>query len=477
MNWSGWYLVLVLVAAIVVLIVLINSRVRFSPFVALLVVALGVGLAGGEDLATIADSITTGAGDILGDVGLTLALGTMLGRLLAESGATGRIADAVVSRSTPRSLPWLVCAAAFVIGVPMFFEVGLIVLLPLLFSVARRLELEGAAPSPYATVAIPAIATLATLHGMVPPHPGPLIAVDGLGADLGRTIVVGLLCAVPAIVVGGPLYARLMAPRLPVRPDAELVAQFTETGTETGTGAGGGVGPDGRRGEEPAPVPLPIALVAVAVPVVLMLARTVAEVALPDGAVFRQVTTLLGQPIVAMLAGFLYALFALGLLRGRPAEELRTSLADAVKSVTGILLIIGGGGAFNQVLKDSGISDAVGAAASGLPVSPLLLAWLLALLLSTSTGSATVGIVAATGVVAPLLAGAGPWYVALAVVAVGAGSVGLNYVNHAGFWLVKESFGMTVGQATRSHTAVQTVVSVVGLVMVLLLSLVLPAGA
>lgn len=473
MNWSGWYLVLVLVAAIVVLIVLINSRVRFSPFVALLVVALGVGLAGGEDPATIVDSITTGAGDILGDVGLTLALGTMLGRLLAESGATVRIADAVVSRSTPRSLPWLVCAAAFVIGVPMFFEVGLIVLLPLLFSVARRLELEGAAPSPYASVAIPAIATLATLHGMVPPHPGPLIAVVGLGADLGRTIVVGLLCAVPAIVVGGPLYARLMAPRLPVRPDAELVAQFTETGT----GAGGGVGPDGRRAGEPAPVPLPIALVAVAVPVVLMLARTVAEVALPDGAVFRQVTTLLGQPIVAMLAGFLYALFALGLLRGRPAEELRTSLADAVKSVTGILLIIGGGGAFNQVLKDSGISDAVGAAASGLPVSPLLLAWLLALLLSTSTGSATVGIVAATGVVAPLLAGAGPWYVALAVVAVGAGSVGLNYVNHAGFWLVKESFGMTVGQATRSHTAVQTVVSVVGLVMVLLLSLVLPAGA
>lgn len=473
MNWSGWYLVLVLVAAIAVLIVLINSRVRFSPFVALLVVVLGVGLAGGEDPATIVDSITTGAGDILGDVGLTLALGTMLGRLLAESGATGRIADAVVSRSTPRSLPWLVCAAAFVIGVPMFFEVGLIVLLPLLFSVARRLELEGAAPSPYASVAIPAIATLATLHGMVPPHPGPLIAVVGLGADLGRTIVVGLLCAVPAIVVGGPLYARLMAPRLPVRPDAELVAQFTETGTE----AGGGVGPDDRRAGEPAPVPLPIALVAVAVPVVLMLARTVAEVALPDGAVFRQVTTLLGQPIVAMLAGFLYALFALGLLRGRRAEELRTSLADAVKSVTGILLIIGGGGAFNQVLKDSGISDAVGAAASGLPVSPLLLAWLLALLLSTSTGSATVGIVAATGVVAPLLAGAGPWYVALAVVAVGAGSVGLNYVNHAGFWLVKESFGMTVGQATRSHTAVQTVVSVVGLVMVLLLSLVLPAGA
>lgn len=473
MNWSGWYLVLVLVAAIVVLIVLINSRVRFSPFVALLVVALGVGLAGGEDPATIVDSITTGAGDILGDVGLTLALGTMLGRLLAESGATGRIAGAVVSRSTPRSLPWLVCAAAFVIGVPMFFEVGLIVLLPLLFSVARRLELEGAAPSPYASVAIPAIATLATLHGMVPPHPGPLIAVVGLSADLGRTIVVGLLCAVPAIVVGGPFYARLMAPRLPVRPDAELVAQFTETGT----GAGGGVGPDGRRAGEPAPVPLPIALVAVAVPVVLMLARTVAEVALPDGAVFRQVTTLLGQPIVAMLAGFLYALFALGLLRGRPAEELRTSLAEAVKSVTGILLIIGGGGAFNQVLKDSGISDAVGAAASGLPVSPLLLAWLLALLLSTSTGSATVGIVAATGVVAPLLAGAGPWYVALAVVAVGAGSVGLNYVNHAGFWLVKESFGMTVGQATRSHTAVQTVVSVVGLVMVLLLSLVLPAGA
>lgn len=484
MTGHGWYLLFVLAAAIVALIVLINSRARLHPFVALLVVSVIAGLLAGESPADLAGSMEDGAGGILGDVGLTLALGTMLGRLMADSGATSRIASAIVARSSSRTLPLMMAAAAFVIGIPMFFEVGLIILLPLVFSVAERVRAERPdVRSPYVVLVIPTVAALATLHGMVPPHPGPLVAIDGVHADLGKTILVGLVCAIPTVLVAGPVFARFMQNRVSIEPDRALVQQFTTAPAAAPTsamaGAGvpaGGAGAVASRGSagEPAArseVPTGVALSAIALPVVLMLIRTVAEVIWPDGNAFVKVATLVGTPVVAMLIGFLYALYCLGFARGRGGEDLRRSVSDSLKAVVGILLIIGGGGAFNGVLKGSGIGDAVAAAASHLHLGVILLAWLLALLLSASTGSATVGIVSSTGIVAPLVTAAGSWHASLVVVAIGAGSIGLNYVNHAGFWLVKESFGMTMGQATKIHTSVQTLVSVVALVMVLALSI------
>ncbi|MBB4686724.1 GntP family permease [Amycolatopsis jiangsuensis] len=477
MTGHTWFLLVVLVVAIALLVTLINSRLRLHPFVALLVVALAAGLVAGEPVTKLAKSIETGAGDILGNVGVTLALGTMLGRLLADSGATDRIATAVVERSTPRTLPWLMALAAFIIGIPMFFEVGLIVLLPLVFSVAERLKRAGAATtSSYTLLATPTIAALATLHGMVPPHPGPLIAVSGLHADLGKTILVGFVCAVPTVILAGPVFGRWLAARLSVQPEQALVHQFTRRGRvddQSGGMAGAGVPARGGEGagRVRGAVPTGAAIVSILVPVVLMLLRTLAEIVLPEGNGVRSAATLLGEPVIAMLAGFLFALFALALLRGRPGEAVRRSLSDSLKPVVGILLIIGGGGAFNEVLQDSGISDAVGSAAGSLRISVLLLGWLLALLLSASTGSATVGIVSSTGIVAPLLAHGDSWYTAMVVVAIGAGSIGLNYVNHAGFWLVKESFGMSMGQATKLHTTVQTLVSVLGLAVLGVLSI------
>ncbi|GDY58407.1 hypothetical protein SVIO_090300 [Streptomyces violaceusniger] len=229
MTAHTWWLLLILTVAIAALIYLINSRLRVHPFVALILVSVGTGIAAGEPVAKLAESIEEGAGGTLGDVGVTLALGAMLGRLLSDSGATDAIARALVARAEPRRLPWLVGAAAFVIGVPMFFEVGLIVLLPLIFSVARRMEEHGGTKgSPYVLLGVPAIASLSTLHGMLPPHPGPLTAMTGLHADLGLTLGVGIVCAVPTVILAGPVYARWIAPRLPdVAPDAELVAQFT----------------------------------------------------------------------------------------------------------------------------------------------------------------------------------------------------------------------------------------------------------
>lgn len=462
MTSHTWTLLLILAGAIAALITLINSRLRFHPFVALMTVSVAVALAAGQPVEKIAESIESGAGGILGDVGVTLAFGAMLGRLLSASGATDRIAHLIVDRAGTRSLPWYVMGAAFVIGIPMFFEIGLIVLLPLIFSVAQRLEkTRTTTGSPYVYLAVPAIAALSTLHGMVAPHPGPLVAVEGLHANLGLTIAVGLVCAIPTIVIAGPVYGRWITPRLDVRPDPELVAKFAGAGP---------AGDENTREQRPNKVRTGWALAALLVPVALMLLHTVAELALDESSPVRHVLTFTGEPVVAMLAGFLFALVALGYRSGLDPDGIRSSLTDSLKAVAGILLIIAGGGAFNQVLEDSGIGRAVESAASGLHINVIVLGWLLALLLSFSTGSATVGIVAATGILAPLAAHGGSLHTSLLVVAIGAGSIGLNYVNHAGFWLVKESFGMTLGQATKSHTTIQTLVSVCGLLMALLLS-------
>ncbi|MFD7812238.1 GntP family permease [Streptomyces sp. NPDC059785] len=484
MTSHTWWLLLILTVAIAALIYLINGRLRVHPFVALIVVTVATGLAAGEPVAKLTESIEEGAGGTLGDVGVTLALGAMLGRLLSDSGATDAIAHALVDRASVSRLPWLVGAAAFVIGIPMFFEIGLIVLLPLIFSVARRMEERGGANgSPYVLLGVPAIASLSTLHGMLPPHPGPLTALTGLHADLGLTLVVGLVCALPTVVLAGPVYARWIAPRLPdVRPDAALVAQFTGTGTGSGTGTGAGgktgasAGVSGPGAQASADVkarrevPTALAVAAVLVPVALMLLRTLAETTLDESGAFAQALTFIGEPLVAMLAGLLFALGVTFARGNRSGDEVRDSLTGSLKSIAAILLIIGGGGAFKQVLQDSGIGDAIADAAKGAHISVILLGWLIALLLSLTTGSATVGIVSATGIVAPLIGDTGGLQASLLVIAIGAGSIGLNYVNHAGFWLVKESFGMDLNQAAKTQTVVQTLVSVFGLGMALLLS-------
>ncbi|MFD5594384.1 GntP family permease [Streptomyces griseorubiginosus] len=478
MTPHTWWLLLILTIAITALIYLINSRLRIHPFVALVVVAVGTGLAAGEPAAKLVESLEDGAGGTLGDVGITLALGAMLGRLLSDSGATDALAHALIDRSSTQRLPWLVTAAAFVIGIPMFFEVGLIVLLPLIFSVARRLEAQGGTKgSPYVLLGVPAIAALSTLHGMLPPHPGPLTAMTGLHADLGLTMVVGFVCAVPTVILAGPVYARWIAPRLAeVRPDEALVAQFTgasqsareKSPVSVTAGAPSASSADtdvtSRSG-----IPTGLAIAAVLVPVVLMLLRTLAETVLDETSTVGSALTFLGEPVVAMLAGLLFALGVTAMGTDRSGEEVRASLTDSLKSIAAILLIIGGGGAFKQVLQDSGIGDAIASAAEGAHLNVIVLGWLIALLLSLTTGSATVGIVSATGIIAPMVSGGG-LEASLLVVAIGAGSLGLNYVNHAGFWLVKESFGMDLTQATKTQTVVQTLVSVLGLGMALLLS-------
>ena len=481
MQDSPAYLVGVLAVSIALLIFLINWRTKLHPFLALSVVSLFAAVAAGIPLADIPDTVIDGAGSSLGETGLVVFLGAMLGRLLADSGAVGRIADLVVEHSSPKTAPWVMTGVAFLIGIPMFFEVGLVVLMPVIYAVALRLDVAAGRPKTwYLRILIPAIAALSCLHGMLPPHPGPTIAVNGLDANIGLTIGLGLICAVPAVVLAGPVYGHFIAPRITLEPSDDLVRQYAGTTPEeaavaTGSGGDGDTKAETRTrtgadsGNELSPVPTWLAFVCVLVPVVLMLFETVVDLVAPDS-VLKTPAALLGEPVIAMLVGVLFAAVVLSWSSRMSGGDVKKSFGSSLGSVAGVALIIAGGGMFNEVLKTSSINDAIVDVVSGFDMNYILLGWMIGLVLSFCTGSATVGIVSATGILAPLVVGMAPAYVSLVVIAIGSGSVGLNWVNHAGFWFVKESFGMTLGQATKTHMMVQTLVSVFGLLMALLLS-------
>jgi gluconate:H+ symporter, GntP family len=455
-------LLLTALGGVMLLVALIVTRIRMHPLIALLVVSLTVGIAAGMDIGSIAGATVAGAGHTLGVVGVVIALGAMLGKILADSGVTETIADAILGRSSDRGLPWAMALAAFVVGIPMFFEVGLVVLLPLIFSVARKLESKGTVKgSPYVLLGTPVIAALASLHGMVPPHPGPLTAIATLKTSVGPTMVYGFISAIPAIVLAGPVYARFIAPRMSVRPDQALLDQFT-AGAQASSGTATTATPN---------APIGVGILAVLMPAILMLANTIGETLLPKSSWGAKVTAFLGDPLIAMLAGVLFASIALVYLRGGSTEKLRDALGASLKPIAGILLIIAGGGAFQEILVKARVGDAIVHLTQHFSLPPLLLGWLIAMLLSVSTGSATVGIVGAAGLLAPLAIADPSLNVPLLALAVGSGSLFFNYANHAGFWLVKESFGMTMGEATMTISVIQSIVALVGLGMVLLMNL------
>ncbi len=459
MSEADIQLLLTALAGVALLVALIVTRIRLHPLIALLVVSLAVGIAAGMDISSIAGATVAGAGHTLGVVGIVIALGAMLGKILADSGVTEAIANSILSRSSDSMLPWAMAFVAFVIGIPMFFEVGLVVLLPLIFSVARKLEQKGTLKgSAYVLIGVPVIAALASLHGMVPPHPGPLTAIGTLKTSVGPTMVYGFIAAIPAIVLAGPLYARVIAPGMSVRPDQALLDQFTGSSAATAT----------------AKAPVGVGILAVLMPAILMLANTLGETLLPKGSWGAKITGFLGDPLIAMLAGVLFASITLVYLRGGSTEKLREALGASLKPIAGILLIIAGGGAFQEILVKAKVGDAIVHLTQHFALPPLLLGWSIAMLLSVSTGSATVGIVGAAGLLAPLATADPSLNLPLLALAIGSGSLFFNYANHAGFWLVKESFGMTMGEATKTISVIQSIVALVGLGMVLVMNL-LPA--
>jgi GntP family gluconate:H+ symporter len=429
----------------IALIVVLITQFKLHPFLGLALGSLAVGTIAGLTTTAAITSFTTGFGSTAAAVGTLIALGAMFGKLLADSGGADEIVDTIVGRSSARTLPWAMAGVGALIGLPMFFEIGLVLLIPVIFLVSRRSGLS------LIRIGIPALAGLSVMHGLVPPHPGPLVAVDALKADLGITLGLGVLVAIPTVAIAGPLFARFAGRWVDV-PAPELF--------EAKPAAEGARRPS-----------FGVTVATVLLPVALMMAKALADILAGKGGV-RTVLDFLGTPFVALLIAVLVAMFTLGRGAGMDRRAIARSVEQSLPPIAGILLIVAAGGGFKQTLIDTGIGRLVANWVQHNGLSVLLVAWLVAVLIRLATGSATVATVTASGILAPLVATLSPGTTSLLVLAIGSGSLFFSHVNDAGFWMVKEYFGISVGQTIKSWSLMETIISVAGLVFVLALSLV-----
>lgn len=434
-------------AALVGIAVLVIAITWFKlhPFLALILGSLTVGAIAGRDMLDVVASFSEGVGDTVAGVGVLIALGAMFGKLLADSGGADQIVDTIVGRSSPRMLPWSMAAIGAIIGLPMFFEIGLVLLMPVIFLVAKRAERS------IISLGIPALAGLSAMHGFVPPHPGPLAAIDAVDANLGLTLGLGILVAIPTIIVAGPLFARFADKWVPV-PAGDLFDASTT-----------------QREHRPS---FAITLATVLLPVVLMMGKAFGDILVDEGTTLRSVLDFIGEPFVALLLAVIVAIFTFGIATGMSKEDVSDVLSSALPPIAGIILIVGAGGGFKQTLVDTGIAQVISDFVQDSGLSVLLVAWLVAVVIRVATGSATVATITAAGIMAPIAADLGSTEISLLVLAIGAGSVFFSHVNDAGFWLVKEYFGLSVGQTIKSWSIMETILSVSGLVVVLALNLV-----
>jgi GntP family gluconate:H+ symporter len=439
--------VLLLYAALaVVLLVVLIVKVKLHPFLTLVLVSLLLGLAVRMPTAQIVKSFEAGVGGILGHVALVVALGTMLGRMMAESGGAQRVARTLIDGFGEGNVHWAMMAIALIVGLPVFFDVGFVLLVPIAFNVARR---TGAS---MVLVGIPMVAGLSVVHGLIPPHPAALLAVAAYKADIGRTIVYALIVGIPTAVIAGPLFAKVMSAH--VHPDADnpLAAQFVET--ESGRELPG----------------FGVTLGTILLPVALILLGSWADLVSTAGTVANLALKLAGDPVVALLIACLVSFFTFGLARGISRESILRFTNESLAPTAAVLMVVGAGGGFGRVLKDSGAAQAIVEVTHGAHVSLLVLAWLVAVVIRVATGSATVATATAAGIIAPIAAHAPGVRPELLVLATGAGSLILSHVNDGGFWLVKEYFNMTVPQTFKTWTVCETIIAVVGLALTLALS-------
>ena len=446
----GWQLITATLVAIALLVLLITV-VKLNPFLALILGGLTVGMIAGENLTDVITSFTTGFGTTAAGVGVLIALGAMFAKLLADSGGADQVVDTIVGRASGRALPWAMAAVGAIIGLPMFFEIGLVLLMPVIYLVARRAQVS------LVTVGIPALAGLSAMHGFVPPHPGPVTAIGLLDADLGVTLGLGILVAIPTIIVAGPLYGSIAG---------RWVVVDAPTTFDPGV--------DREPVAEDSRPSFAVTIATILLPVALMLAKAMADIVIddPEDGV-QKVFDVVGAPFIALLIGVLVAMVTFGVRVGMDKSTLADTVSESLPPIAGILLIVSAGGGFKQVLVDSGIGTLLADWARDANVSVLLLSWTLAVLIRLATGSATIATITASSLIIDLVAGMSSGEVSLVVLAVGAGSVFFSHVNDAGFWLVNQYFGMSVGQTIKTWSIMETVLSVSGLVFVLLLSLII----
>jgi Gnt-I system high-affinity gluconate transporter len=432
----------IVIGCIIVLILLITWG-KLNAFLAFLLVSILAGVLLKLPFNTIMGSVQKGMGDTLGSLVVIIALGAMLGKLVADSGAAQKIARVLMRGFGRQYVQWALMLTGFIIGIPLFYGVGFVLMVPLIFSVTYEYKL----PAIY--VGLPMLAALSVTHGFLPPHPSPTALVGQLHASMASTLLYGLIIAVPAIIIAGPLFSRFIKniPAVPLqtfRPKQLEEAQLPGTATSFITAL------------------LPVFL--------LMLSAALPFCFANSDAGTRSFFAFIGDPAVVMLLAVLVATFTLGTGTGKSIKEVMNLYSDAVKDIALILLIIGGAGALKQVLADSGVSNEIAAALQTWPMPPLVLGWLIAAIIRVCVGSATIAGLTTAGIIAPLMeqTNVNP---SLMVLSVGAGSLMFSHVNDAGFWMFKEYFNLSIKNTLKTWSVMETIVSIVGLLGVLLLNL------
>jgi gluconate transporter len=429
----------------VVLLLVLMMGLKLDGFISLILVSLVVGLLLGMPLNDVTDSMYKGIGSQLKSLVLILGFGAMLGKLLGDSGAAHRIAMTLIKLFGEKRVAWVMLLTALIVGITMFFEAGFIVLIPIIYTVVLETGL------PLIAVGLPAVIGLSVTHSFLPPHPGPAAVAVLYNASMGKTLLLGLLIAVPAAIIVGIYFTKLGFVRNTLATIPEGLASKHVFKEEDLPSFG-------------------MSMFTALIPVVLMAVSTFADVLLPKDSPILVPISFIGDAPIALLLTILIAIYTLGIKRGKKVEEVMKSFSVGVKAIAMILLVIAAGGAFKQVIVDGGVGDAIKLMVSGLNISPLIMAWLIAAVLRVAVGSATVAITTAAGIVLPLIAGSGisP---ELLVLATSTGSIFASHVNDPGFWMFKEYFQLPVNQAIKVRTSYTCILSVLGLIGVMILSM------
>ncbi|NBA84595.1 gluconate transporter [Emticicia sp. CRIBPO] len=428
--------------AILVLILLI-TLVKLDTFISFIIVAIGLGLVSGLEIPVIGKAIQSGIGGTLGDLTLIIGFGGMLGKLVAESGAAQRITSKLLDLFGKKYLTWGLALAGFVIGIPLFYNAGFIIVVPLIFSIATSARL------PVLYVGIPMLSALSVAHGYLPPHPSPAAIASQLDADLGKTLIYGIIIAIPAIAIAGPLFGKTLKKYNPTLNTSLFSTKEIPVN------------------EQPS---LTVSLFVALLPVILLTLTASFKSYFPG----IKIIALLSEPYVGMLVSVLSAIYFLGIRQGKTISQTSKLLEESFKSVAPILLIIAGAGALKQVLTESGTSLYIGEQLKHFDLNPLILSWVIAAFIRVCVGSATIAGLTAVGILLPLIKSQTSIEPELIVLSIGAGSLMFSHLNDGGFWLFKEYFNLSIKDTIKTWSVMETIVSIVGLLGVLVLQKVLP---
>ncbi|PAK48184.1 GntP family permease [Priestia megaterium] len=433
------YLLLVTCLAIVI-VVLGVSWWKWHAFISLTVASLFLAIMSGLSMDKIVGAYETGVGSVLGHLVGILALGTILGKMMSDSGAGMQVAEFFIRFFGIKKLPWAMLFAGFIIGIPVFFEVGIVILLPLVISIHKTTRQN------ILLISLPVIAGLSIVHGLVPPHPGAMTAIGIYNADLGRVLLYSLVIALPAAIVAGPVFAKWVHKRVIPEGEPELIRVSTSSEKLPNTG---------------------ISFFIILLPVLLMVLSVMAPY-IPLSSFLTKFFVFIGSPVIALLISCFAAFYLLGMRQGMKKDVIKKLVEESLLPVGSIILIIGAGGGFKQILIDSGVGTSIAQMSEQLSLSPIVLAFMVAGLIRIATGSATVALTTAAGIVSPIIVHMSGVNLELLVIATGAGSLMFSHVNDAGFWLVKEYLGLTVKETFKTWTVLETLLSFIAFGGVLL---------